>query len=99
MTLDISATATKSFDSYVRTLMNMDKNLHEVITEFSFDPASEYPSIRCRMLDDVPEKALGFVVSQMQDAEGIVSAEPDVSEFQEKVVDKRAPAPKKRRAA
>lgn len=98
MQLKISATGTKHFIDYIKSIYKLGKDFPEVITEFSFDPASDYSSVRCRMIDDVPAKAQGLIVSLTDEAVALVSQEPRLDEFEEKVAAKRLPAPKKKRA-
>jgi hypothetical protein len=99
MTLDVSATSVREFDKYVRGLANMGKAPYQVITEFSFDPAKEYPSVRFSMDDDVPRNAMGMVVDQRDEAAKLVALPPNLDNFEERVVAKRAPAPKPRKRA
>lgn len=99
MTLDISATAVRNFDKYVRSLANMGKAPYQVITNFSFDPASEYPSVRFELDEDVPKNAVGLVLEQRDEAAKLVALPPNLDNFEERVVAKRAPAPKGRKRA
>lgn len=98
MTVDISSTGTKEFIKYIKSIYAQEKDFCEVVTEFSFDAASDYPSVRCREVGMVPEKSRGLIANLEDEAKGLVSKEPDVSTFEEAVVAKRLPAPKKRRA-
>ena len=99
MTLDVSATAVRAFDKYVRLLANMGKAPYQVVTEFSFDPASDYPSVRFNFNEDVPRNAVGMVLEQQDEASKLVSLPPNLDNFEERVVAKRAPAPKSRKRA
>lgn len=99
MTLDISATATREFDKYVRSLASNHSAPYNVITEFSFDPKSEYPSVRCINIGDVPKTAIGFVLAQRDNATQLIAKEPSTEGFEEKVMAKRLPAPKPRKKA
>ena len=99
MLLDISSTGTKEFIKYINSIYAQGKDFNEVITEFTFDAGSDYPSVRCRDIGDVPAKHKGFLASLEVDARAMVLREPNVDEFDEKVAAKRLPAPKKRRAA
>jgi len=99
MTLDISATAVRAFDKYVRLLANMGKAPYQVVTLFSFDPGSDYPSVRCTFDEDVPRNAVGMVLEQQDEASKLVSLPPNLDNFEERVVAKRAPAPKSRKRA
>lgn len=94
LTLDLSSTATKEFDKYVRSLANLQKAPYHVVTEFSFDPKSEYPSVRCEMINEVPKNGLGFIVGLRDEATTLVSRKPNLEGFEEKVAAKRLPAPK-----
>lgn len=97
MTIDISSTGTKAFDKYVRTLAQLQKAPYNVVTEFSFDPQSDYPSVRCESLTDVPKQAIGFVLSLREEAERLVTMEPNLDGYAEKVAQakKALPAPRK----
>ncbi len=99
MTLNISSTGIKAFDKYVRDLANEGKALYEVLTEFSFDPKSDYASVRCAFVEDIPQSGLGLIVSVQEEAMRLVSQEPVIDGFEEKVVAKRLPAPKGKAAS
>lgn len=97
MTLDISSTGIKAFDKYVRTLAAVQKAPYNVVTVFSFDPTSEYPSVRFEQGNDVPKQAVGFVLQAREEAAALVSKEPNL-EVEEKPAAKPArklSAPKK----
>ena len=94
MTLSISSTAIREFDKYVRNLASAGKAPYNVITEFTFDSKSEYPSVRCNNIGAVPKDGVAFALSLREDAVKMVSAEPMVDGFEEKVVAKRLPPPK-----
>jgi hypothetical protein len=98
MTLDISATAVRAFDKYVRALANMGKAPYQVITRFSFDPAQDYPSVRFEADEDVPKNAIGMIMELMDEASQVVALHPNLDNFEERVVAKRAPAAKRKRA-
>jgi hypothetical protein len=98
MTLDLSSTAIKEHDKYVRALSNKQLAPYNVVTEFFFDPNSEYPSVRSRDIAEVPRTALGFVLSTRDDALGIVTRKPNLDGFEEKKAaasKRKLPAPKK----
>lgn len=96
LTLDISSTGTKAFDKYVRKLAAVQKAPYNVVTEFSFDPDSDYPSVRCEELNDVPSTAVGFVLSTRDEALGLVAREPNLEDYEEKKAStKKLPAPKR----
>lgn len=78
MTLEISSTGIKAFDTYVRSLAKVQKTPFQVVTEFFFDPDSEYPSVRCAANADVPKNAIGFVLQQQEAALQLVSREPNL---------------------
>ena len=99
MTLDLSSTACKEFDKYIRSLANAQKAPYNVVTEFTFDPKSEYPSVRCEVVNDVPKNAIGYIVQLRDEATALVAKKPNLEGFEEKVVAKRLPAPKKARKA
>jgi len=96
MTLSISSTAIKAFDKYIRELASNGFAPYQVVTEFTFDPKSDYPSVRPAMTKAVPKDVMGVVMSVRDDAIPLVSQEPKTDGFEEKVVAKRLPPPKAR---
>ncbi len=105
--LNLSSTALKPFGEYVRNVVNaFGVPPYGVMTEFTFDPKQEYASVRCGDPLPLNEDQLALVMSIRNDAQEMVTVEPDVSEFEEKVVAKRGkpagkgklPAAKGRRA-
>jgi hypothetical protein len=98
-TLDISSTGVRDFEKYVASLSNLQKAPYNVVTDFSFDPKSDYPSVRCVSGKDTPVHLLAPIASARNEAVTMIQQEPKLEGFQEKVVAKRLPAPKKRKAA
>lgn len=96
MTLSISSTAIKAFDKYIRELASNGFAPYQVVTHFSFDPKSDYSSVRAAMGKTVPKDVMGVVMSVRDDATLMVSQEPKTDGFEEKVVAKRLPPPKAR---
>lgn len=90
----ISSTGIKPFEEYVKKLAAQGQAPYHVLTEFSFADDSKYPSVRCTKFDTVPKDGLGLVLSMREQAIAMVSQEPILDAFEEKVVAKRAPPPK-----
>ncbi len=108
--LGLSSTALKPFGEYVREIVQaFGVPPYGVMTEFGFDMKSEYASVRCGNPIKLNDDQLAHVLSIKQDATEMILVEPDVSEFEEKVVAARGkpvgkaasklPAAKGRRAA
>lgn len=99
ITLELSATAIKAFDKYVRDLAN-DYGLppYAFVTEFSFDPNSEWASVRCGSPEPTGKALYELAKSKREEATTVLRVEPQTSEFEEKVVAARLPAPKARTA-
>jgi hypothetical protein len=95
MTLDISSTATKHFDKYVRALAAVQKAPYNVVTDFSFDPACEYPSVRFTAGADVPKTAIGFVLTTRDEAVTLVTRKPNLEVTEAAKPAKKLPAPRK----
>ena len=68
------------------------------MTTFTFDDKFDYPSVRCVDPVTLNDDQLAYVFSKRDDALAMLMVEPDVSEFQAKVVDARN-KPKSRAAA
>jgi hypothetical protein len=87
-TLNVSPTALKAFDSYVRSVANVfGMPPVAVVTTFSLDPNLDYPSVRFG--NPVANENLEAHFSRQDEARKLVTAEPDVSSYQ-----KPAPARK-----
>lgn len=88
--LNISSTALKPFGEYVRQVVQaFGVAPYGVMTEFGF-AASDYSSVRCSNPLKLNDEQLAQVFSLRDDAMAMLMAEPDVSEFEEKVVAARA---------
>lgn len=88
--MSISATALKPFGEYVREVVQVYGCApYGVLTEFTFDKKSEYSSVRCGNPVKLNEEQLAHVFMVKEDAMAMISTEPDVSEFDEKVASLR----------
>lgn len=97
--MSLSSTALKPFAEYVRDVAQaFGKPPYGVMTEFSF-AESDYSSVRCGDPIELNDDQLALVMSLRQDAMDMLSVEPDVSEFEEKVVAARAKPVKGKAAA
>lgn len=97
--LSISSTGLKAFGIYVRDVMDsFGTPPYGVMTTFVFDDASEYPSVRCVDPLQLDDEQLAYAFSKRQEALDMLMVEPDVSEFEAKVVAARN-KPKGRAAA
>lgn len=85
--LSISSTGLKAFGEYVGSVVSaFGVAPYGVMTTFSFDPKSEFSSVRCGNPLRLNEEQLALAFSRKADGHAMISAEPDVSEFEEKVV-------------
>lgn len=97
--LSISSTGLKAFGIYVRDVMDsFGTPPYGVMTTFVFDEAFEFPSVRCVDPLQLDDKQFAYAFSKRQEALDMLMVEPDVSEFEEKVVAARN-KPKGRAAA
>lgn len=97
--LNISSTGLTAFGAYVRDVAgNLGAAPYGVMTTFTFDDKFDYPSVRCGDPVTLNDDQLAYVFSKRDDALAMLMVEPDVSEFQAKVVDARN-KPKGRAAA
>jgi hypothetical protein len=88
--LSLSSTALKPFGEYVRSIVQAYSVApYGVMTEFSFD-SSDFSSVRCGNPLKLNDDQLAQVLMARDDAMAMISTEPDVSEFEEKVVAMRA---------
>lgn len=84
--MGISSTALKPFGEYVREIVQaFGIAPYGVMTEFTFAP-SDFSSVRCGNPLKLNEDQLAQVFAVQDDAMAMISVEPDVSEFEEKVV-------------
>lgn len=87
--LDVSATGTGAWDSYVNTLKaSLKKMPYGVITDIYFDPNSDFQSLRFGNPQPLPAGVVPNVMSKKAAALDRLMAEPDVSSY-------AAPAAKK----
>lgn len=97
--LGISSTGLKAFGIYVRDVMDsFGTPPYGVMTTFVFDEGFEFPSVRCIDPLQLSDEQLAYSLSKRQEALDMLMVEPDVSEFEEKVVAARN-KPKGRAAA
>ena len=89
--LNLSSTAIKDFGIYVRDVVqHLQVPPFGVLTEFRFFAGSDYSSVRCSNPIKLNNDQLAQVMSMQDMAKAMISAEPDVSEFEAKVVAARA---------
>lgn len=97
--MSLSSTAIKPFGVYVREVVQaFGVAPYGVLTEFSFD-SSDYSSVRCGNPLKLNDDQLAHALMARDDAMSMLSTEPDVSEFEEKVVAMRAKPAKGKVAA
>lgn len=96
VTLEISATGITPFEKYVRALSrDYGKAPYGFVTTFKFDDTVDYPSVRCVNPQPADVELVKMAIARSEDATKMLETEPDVSEFDVKVRNKNAPAPKK----
>lgn len=79
--LNISPTALKAFDSYVRSIASVFESPPiAVVTTFSFDESKTYASIRCS--DPQPNENIAAHFARQDDARKLLAVEPDVSKYE-----------------
>jgi hypothetical protein len=89
--MGLSSTALKPFGEYVRDVVqSFGTAPFAVMTEFTFDPKSDFSSVRCGNPIKLNNDQLAQVLSMRDDAAAMIAVEPDVSEFEAKVVEARA---------
>lgn len=80
--LDVSATGTGAWDSYVNTLKaSLKKMPYGVITDVFFDTNSDFQSLRFGNPQPLPAGVVGNVMSKRAAALDRLLAEPDVSQY------------------
>lgn len=85
--LSISSTGLKAFGEYVRDVVQAFGTApYGVLTTFTFDPKSDFSSVRCGNPIKLDGDQLAHALSIKADAHAMITTEPDVSEFEEKVV-------------
>lgn len=98
--MGLSATALKAFGEYVRQVVqSFGVAPYGVMTEFTFSSSEDYPSVRCGSPVKLNDEQLALAFSLKDSATEMLSVEPDVSEFEEKVVAARAKPAKATKAA
>lgn len=99
-TLAMSSTAITPFKLYVDGVVDAFRVApFGVLTMFGFDPKQAYGSIRCSAPLVLNDDQLGLAMSLIDQAEAMILTEPDVSEFEAKVVALRAKKPVKGKVA
>lgn len=78
--LKVSATATKAWNGYVNALASSLKRAPwSISTQVSFDPHSDYPSLRFSNPQVLDDEALAAVFPRREEAARILAVEPDVT--------------------
>jgi hypothetical protein len=91
-TIKLSPTAIKAFDSYVRGVATtFQLPPVGVVTKFSFDPTSDYATVRVSEPQPLNDEQLAVFAARQDEAAKLLATEPDVSQFQNPT---RAPAKK-----
>lgn len=86
MTLELSATAIKSFEKYCRDLArDYGKSPYCFVTEFFMDDSVDYASVRCGNPEPATAAQVAMALDRREEAASLLSKEPDVAEFDEKV--------------
>lgn len=79
--LAVSPTAIRAWDGYVGSVARTFGTAPlGVVTEVSMDPASTYPSLRFG--DPQPNEQVGTHLARLEEAQQMLVAEPDVSQYQ-----------------
>lgn len=80
--LSVPPTSLKAYDSYVHSLASKHKTVPiGVVTEISLDPANTFASPRFRVVRPLQGKELGVFMERREEANGRLTAEPDVSQY------------------
>lgn len=88
--LSISSTGLKAFGEYVGSVVQaFGVAPYGVMTTFSFDPKSDFSSVRCGNPLKLNDDQLALAFSRKADGHAMITTEPDTSEFEEKVVQAR----------
>lgn len=80
-TISVSPSALKNFDGYVSSLAAKGYLPVQVVTELSFDPNKDHPCLTFRSLQPNDDVELHWV--RREEAQAILTAEPDTSSYQE----------------
>lgn len=82
LTLNASPTALKAFDSYVASVARtFQRPPRGVVTTITFDPNSDYPSLRFGNPVPCTKEQLAEAWGRKEEAQAILLQEPDVSGF------------------
>ena len=80
--MSVPPTSLKAYDSYVHLLAAKHKTVPiGVVTEISLDPANTFASPRFRVVRPLQPKELGPFMERREEANGRLTAEPDVSQY------------------
>lgn len=88
MTLELSATAIKSFEKYVRDVARDFGPAYSVVTTFVMDDTVDYPSVRCIDAVRADNALIALAYNRREDAAKLLAVEPDVSGYEEAVAPK-----------
>ena len=89
VTIELSATAIKPFEKYVRDLArDFGKAPYCFVTDFCFDNTSDYSSVRCGNPQIADGNLIALAYSMREEAGKLLSVEPNVADFEEKVAAK-----------
>jgi len=92
MTIELSPTAVKDFDNYVREVARDFGPLYMVETTFIFDPKQEYSSVRCGNPVHADLDLLHMAFKAKEEAVKLLTVEPDVSSYEEPASKVKAPS-------
>ena len=80
--LSVPPTSLKAYDSYVHSLASKHRTVPiGVVTEISLDPANTFASPRFRVVRPLKPTELGVFMERRDEANGRLTAEPDVSQY------------------
>lgn len=80
--MSVPPTSLKAYDSYVHSLAAKHRTVPiGVVTEISLDPANTFASPRFRVVRPLQAKELGSFMERREEANGRLTAEPDVSQY------------------
>ncbi len=77
--LQVSPTAIKPFDDYVRSLVTKKIAPIQLVTEIGFDPEVDYPSLRFRAVRPLAANEFPTFMAQVPAAQSRLLTEPDTS--------------------
>jgi len=95
--LEVSPTGLKSFDKFIKDQINNNRSPVEVVVDIDFHPERSYPSLVFSASRGNENLARHFV--RRQEAQKIITEEPDLSSFQPESTPAPRAAPKRRTRA